>query len=115
MRTPSTRRHARAEFCKDKRHFRFVSVWMMRALKVLVVVMGIMLIGGFAVLIAVVAGRLSQRGAPPSFASAIDIPHGARIEAMAAAGADRLVLDVVLPEGRGALVRLYLTTRRPAG
>jgi hypothetical protein len=69
-----------------------------------------MLIGGFAVLIAVVAGRLSQRGAPPSFASAIDIPHGARIEAMAAAGTDRLVLDVVLPEGRRQLLVIDLTT-----
>src|ERR1700732_4358835 len=111
MRTPATHRQARAGFCKDKLHFRFVSVWMMRALKVLVVVMGIMLIGGFAVLIAVVAGRLSQRGAPPSFASAIDIPHGARIEAMAAAGADRLLVRGVPPVGRGRPVLNVSTTR----
>ena len=36
----------------------------MRALKALVVVMGIMLIGGFAVLVAVIIGRVS-RGGPP--------------------------------------------------
>jgi hypothetical protein len=70
----------------------------MRALKTLVVVMGIMLIGGFAALVAVIAGRLSHNNAQRSFATAIDIPPGARIEAMAA-GVDRLVLDIILPEG----------------
>jgi len=77
----------------------------MRALKILVVVMGVMLIGGFALLVAIVAGRL-PRGAsvPRSFAAtAIDIPRDARIEAMTA-GADRLVLELVLPEGRRQLV-----------
>ena len=81
----------------------------MRILKVLVVVMGIMLIGGFAVLIAVIAGRLSHGGAPRSFASAIEISRGARIEAITA-GADRLVLDMVLPEGGQQLLVIDLTT-----
>jgi len=83
----------------------------MRALKILVAVMGIMLIGGFAVLVAVIAGRLS-RGAniPRSLpAAAVDIPSGARIEAMAA-GTDRLVLGLVLPEGRRQLVVIDLAT-----
>jgi len=83
----------------------------MRALKILVVVMGVMLIGGFALLVAVVAGRL-PRGAsvPRSFAAtAIDIPRDARIEAMTA-GADRLVLELVLPEGRRQLVVVDLGT-----
>ena len=83
----------------------------MRALKILVVVMGVMLIGGFALLVAVVAGRL-PRGAsvPRSFAAtAIDIPRDARIEAMMA-GADRLVLELVLPEGRRQLVVVDLAT-----
>ena len=83
----------------------------MRALKNLVVVMGVMLIGGFALLVAVVAGRL-PRGAsvPRSFAAtAIDIPRDARIEAMTA-GADRLVLELVLPEGRRQLVVVDLAT-----
>ena len=83
----------------------------MRALKILVVVMGVMLIGGFALLVAIVAGRL-PRGAsvPRSFAAtSIDIPRDARIEAMTA-GADRLVLELVLPEGRRQLVVVDLGT-----
>jgi hypothetical protein len=81
----------------------------MGALKVLVVVMGIMLIGGFAVLVAVIGGRLSHSGSPRSFAAAIDIPRGARIEAMTA-GADRLVLDMILSEGERQLLVIDLTT-----
>jgi hypothetical protein len=83
----------------------------MRALKALVVVMGIMLIGGFAVLVAVIIGRVSRGGTPPrSFpVTAIDIPQGARIEAMTA-GTDRLVLDLALPEDRRQLVVIDLAT-----
>ncbi len=81
----------------------------MRALKTLVVVMGIMLIGGFAALVAVIAGRFSHNSAPQSFATAIDIPRGVRIETMAIGG-DRLVLDVVLPEGSRQLLVVDLTT-----
>jgi Family of unknown function (DUF6476) len=55
----------------------------MRGLKILVVVMGIMLVVGFATLVAVIAGRISRSGPTPSpahaFAAApIDIPRGAR-------------------------------------
>jgi Family of unknown function (DUF6476) len=86
----------------------------MRALKILVVVMGVMLVGGFATLIAVIGGRMSRSGSAPatarSFAaSAIDIPHGARIEAMTA-GPDRLVLALALPEGLRQLVIIDLAT-----
>ena len=83
----------------------------MRALKALVVVMGIMLIGGFAVLVAVIIGRVSHGGtAPRSFpATVIDIPQGARVEAMTA-GTDRLILDLVLPEDRRQLVVIDLAT-----
>jgi Family of unknown function (DUF6476) len=83
----------------------------MRALKTLVVVMGIMLIGGFAVLVAIIIGRVSHGGAPPrSFApAAIDIPQGARIEAMTA-GTDRLILDLALPDDRRELVVIDLVT-----
>ena len=80
----------------------------MRALKIVVVTMGIMLIGGFAALVAVIAGKLSHNSAQRSFATAIDIPRGARIEGMAT-GADRLVLDVVLPEGSRQLLVIDLT------
>ena len=85
----------------------------MRALKVLVIVMGVMLVGGFAVLLAVIAGRVSRAPAPiaaRTFAPPpIEIPRGARIEAMTA-GSDRLVLGLVLPEGSRQLLVLDLAT-----
>jgi Family of unknown function (DUF6476) len=83
----------------------------MRAVKILVVVMGVMLVGGFALLVAVIAGRLSRGGnVPRSFAStAIDIPPAARIETMTV-GTDRLVLELVLPEGGRQLVVVDLAT-----
>jgi uncharacterized protein DUF6476 len=86
----------------------------MRGLKILVVIMGIMLIVGFAVLVAAVAGRMSRGGSSPTTArafngSAIDIPRGARIEAMAA-GTDRLALALALPEGGRQLLIIDLTT-----
>jgi hypothetical protein len=81
----------------------------MRALKVLVVVMGIMLVGGFAALVAVIVGRLSHKSAPPSFATAIEIPPGGRIEAMTAT-ADRLVLGIISPEGERQLLIVDMTT-----
>jgi hypothetical protein len=83
----------------------------MRAVKILVVVMGVILIGGFAVLVGVIAGRLSRGGnVPRSFpATSIDIPRDARIEAMTV-GTDRLVLELVLPEGGRRLVVIELAT-----
>jgi hypothetical protein len=83
----------------------------MRALKALVVVMGIMLIGGFAVLVAAIIGRVSHRVSPSrSFSTtAIDIPREARVEAMTT-GSDRLVLDLLLPEDRRQLIVIDLTT-----
>ena len=86
----------------------------MRALKVLVVVMGVMLIVGFAALVAVIAGRVSRGGAPNAatrvFSSpTIDIPRGARIEAMTSAP-DRLILALVLPEGGRQLLVIDLAS-----
>lgn len=86
----------------------------MRGLKILVAVMGIMLVVGFAVLVGAIAGRMSRSGSAPTaarplVASAIDIPRGARIEAMTA-GADRLVVALELPEGSRQLVIIDLVT-----
>lgn len=86
----------------------------MRALKILVVVMGIMLAVGFATLVVVIAGRISRGGHPPATARmfaerAIDIPRGARIEAMAATG-DRLVLGLGLADGNRQLVIIDLAS-----
>ena len=86
----------------------------MRALKILVVVMGIMLIVGFAGLVAVIAGRISRGGSAPTVTRAfngpaIEIPRGARIEAMTA-GPDRLILGLALPDGGRQLLIIDLAT-----
>jgi Family of unknown function (DUF6476) len=85
----------------------------MRGLKILVLVMGIMLVVGFAALMAVIAGRVSRGGPAPTaaraFAAAIDVPRGARIEAMTT-GTDRLVLGLALPEGGRQLMVIDLAT-----
>jgi hypothetical protein len=87
----------------------------MRALKILVVVMAIMLVVGFAALVAVVAGRISRGGSTPATASrpfggrSIEIPRGSRIEAMSA-GPDRLVLGLSLPEGGRQLLIIDMAT-----
>ena len=84
----------------------------MQALKILVVVMGVMLVIGFAALIAVLAGRVAHRRTEtglihPPVRGVIDIPRGARIEAMTAAP-DRLILALALPEGGRELVVIDL-------
>jgi hypothetical protein len=86
----------------------------MRALKVLVVVMGVMIIAGVGVLAAVIAGRLSSAPPPPQhpvreYTAPLEIPHGARIGGMATS-ADRLVLRLVLPEGHEQYVIVDLAT-----
>lgn len=98
----------------------------MRGLKVLVVVMGVMIVVGFAALIVIMVGRLSNRapavaGGParaaagqPYTAPAIELPPGARIETMAV-GSDRLVLDVALPLGGRELLVIDLATGRRLG
>ena len=84
----------------------------MRALKILVVVMGVMLVVGFGALVVVIAGRVSRGGPAATVAheftaAPIDIPRGARIEAMTA-GPDRLILALTLPEGGRQLVVIDL-------
>jgi hypothetical protein len=85
----------------------------MRALKILVTVMGIAIVVGFGVVIAVIAGRLARReaaGTARTFvASTVDIPRGARIEAMTASS-DRLVLDLALPDGGRRIIVVDLST-----
>ena len=86
----------------------------MRALKILVVVMGIMLVVGFAALILVIAGRVSHRRPEaaanhPLATTPIEIPRGARVEAMTTAS-DRLILDLVLPDGDREILLIDLAT-----
>jgi len=87
-----------------------------RALKILVVVMGVMIFAGVAVLIVVIAGRLTPRHAAatssqPLAAAPIELPAGARIETIGV-GSDRLVLDIVLPDGNRQLAIIELATGR---
>jgi hypothetical protein len=89
-----------------------------RALKILVVVMGVMILAGVTALVVVIAGRLSRGGAgasaPPFAAAPIELPAGARIETMSTGG-DRLVIDLVLPDGNRRLVIIDLATGRSLG
>lgn len=91
----------------------------MAALKVLVIVMGVMLVAGVALLVVVIAGRVSHKAASigtaqPFAAAPIDIPAGARIEAIST-GPDRVVLDLTLADGNRELVVIDLATGRRLG
>ena len=91
----------------------------MRGLKVLVVVMGLMLVGGFAALIVVIAGRVAQRQSAvpivvPFVAAPIDLPAGARIETIGV-GADHMVIDLVRPDGNRELIIIDMASGRRIG
>ena len=91
----------------------------LRALKVLVGVMGIMLVVGFAALVAVIAGRMSRGSLATStsglFAKApLDLPAGARIETIGV-GVERLVLAVMLPDGVRELIIVDIASGRRLG
>jgi hypothetical protein len=88
-----------------------------RVLKILVVVMGVLLVGGFAALAATIALRLSHRAPPPASAFTappIALPAGATIERMST-GPDRIVLAVVLGDGTRQLLVIDLQTGRLLG
>ncbi len=90
-----------------------------RGLKLLVVVMSVMILGGIAILIATLAGRLPRPHpggtAPTTFTAApLDLPAGARVEAIST-GTDRLVIDLALPDGNRRLLILDLATGRELG
>ena len=94
----------------------------MRALKILVVVMGVMLVGGFIALIISIAYMTKHRQATapagrraaPYIAPPIELPAGARIETMAL-GADRLVLDIITADGNREVLVLDLASGRRLG
>lgn len=83
----------------------------MRALKFLVIAMGVVIVAGFALVAYEVIRRGAQpveppveqpiAAAPPAgepFASTLELPEGARIAGMAGLGG-RLVVNVALPDG----------------
>ena len=88
----------------------------MRGLKILVVVMGVMLVGGIAVLVAAITYRAShpRSASLPFDAAAIELAAGARIEAMSVDG-DRLVAAILMPDGNRQLLVIDLVTGRRLG
>jgi len=81
--------------------------------------MGVMLVAGIAILIGAIAGRVSRSGtaltsSSPFAAPPIDLPQGARVETMAV-GPERLVVDIVLPDGTRQLLILDVATGRRLG
>ena len=89
----------------------------MRGLKTLVMVMGVMLVAGFAGLVVVIAMRLAHRPpAPPTAFSAppIQLPHGSIIGTISV-GPDRIVLQVDLADGTVQLLIIDLATGKQIG
>jgi hypothetical protein len=90
-----------------------------RALKILVVTMGLLVVAGVTALVVVIAGRLSQprQAAMPASVSAaapIELPAGARVESIGV-GTDRLAVGVVLPDGDRRIMIIDLATGRQLG
>jgi hypothetical protein len=84
----------------------------MRALKILVVAMGLVLVLGSVALVIAVATRVNHPPSVPGSASAaseIDLPAGARVSGSETSG-DRLVVRVALPDGGDELLIFNLTT-----
>jgi hypothetical protein len=91
----------------------------MRGLKILVVIMGVLLVGGFAALVSVIAERVSHRApeavaALPFTAPPIELPKGARIETVST-GPDRIVVSAILEDGARELVIIDMATGRQLG
>jgi uncharacterized protein DUF6476 len=91
-----------------------------QALKVLVVIMGLMILAGLTLLGAIVASRMAHRPPVPAesataFSGApIDLPAGARV-ATIRIGGDRLVVDIVFADGNHQLLVIDLGTGRRLG
>ena len=92
----------------------------MRALKVLVVVMGVLLVAGFAVVIATIMSRMSQRATPAtthltSFGNTtVMLPADALVIETQGAG-DRILLRLDLADGTEMLLVLDAATGTELG
>ena len=95
----------------------------MRALKVLVVVMGVLLIAGFAVVVVTIMGRLTQRATPPAPVAAhlapfgnatVMLPPDALVMEVQGAG-DRILLRLDLGDGTEMLLVLDAATGNELG
>lgn len=85
----------------------------MRALKILVVVMGVLIVAGVAVLLAVIAQRVGGGGGVAAGAVVLDEPAGTAIVGSSLAG-ERLLLQL-RGGGTDRVVVIDLRTGRPAG
>jgi hypothetical protein len=93
----------------------------MRALRLLVIVLGVLLVGGTLALVAAIIIRSSQpsqpRGAPrvlsapaaSPYDAVLDLPPGAVIQSLQPAG-ERLLVALILPDGRQQIVVLDLVS-----
>lgn len=91
----------------------------MRGVMILAIVMGVTLVVGTVVLIAVIIARVEHPAAPPSAArpyaaAPIEIPRGARVAAMTIE-AGRLVVDLALPQGDQEIIVINLATGARVG
>lgn len=101
----------------------------MRALKALVVIMGIMILVGVVALIVIIANRINQHGSAqtrpnPTAAPAssqnpatpipVDLPKDAEIKEIIGLG-DRIVLRILTPDGQQSLITLDPTTGQRLG
>lgn len=81
--------------------------------------MSVLLVVGFTVVIVTIAARVSHRRpdlalARPGAAAPIEIPRGARVEAMTTT-ADRLILDFALPNGDRQILMIDMATGARVG
>jgi len=92
----------------------------MRALKVLVVVLGVLLVAGFAVVVVTIMGRMSQRAAPaaarlaPFGNTTVTLPADSLIMEVQGAG-DRILLRLDLADGTEMLLVLDAATGTELG
>jgi hypothetical protein len=96
----------------------------MRALKVLVVVMGVLLIAGFAVVVVTIMGRMTQKAAPvapavtahltPFGNATVTLPPDALVMEVQGAG-DRILLRLDLRDGSEMLLVLDAATGSELG
>ncbi len=100
----------------------------MRGLKTLVIIMGVLIVIGVGVVAGAIIDRAARGGArtsavtAPALAApgkmfgnvAVDLPQGAKIQEMAAAG-ERLVLRLLMPDGAERLLVLDPGSGQPLG
>jgi hypothetical protein len=86
----------------------------MRALKFLVVAMGVLIVAGTVALVVLLVQRAGGRAAPPMPALTLDLPEGARMISVAGAG-ERFAVLVEAPGGATRVVFLDARTGRVVG